>query len=302
MNNKLELLKTRKEGLNFNKNINKIIFISCQGNNAGDVYCSPHFYYNFNDYKIEYTNKWESVNKTKNDIIIFGGGGIIDTNKDRNKYYKTLEKNNFYFQWGSGSNKLNIKEIDWKPSPSEIDINDDILENFIFVGRRDYLKNYYNNHEYVPCVSCKIKLLQNNYKIKRKIGIIQHMWLKQIKNLNYPSITMNLSNYNIDEIIKFIGESEIIITGSFHGAYWAHLMQKKVIINGSWSSKFDTLKYKPTILSNNLENDIKECVVPPPEYLKECVELNDKFYNKITNKIIELTKKNSESLSKKINI
>tara|TARA_B100000123_G_C25736728_1_gene431811 strand:+ start:234 stop:1898 length:1665 start_codon:yes stop_codon:yes gene_type:complete len=281
----------------------KIVFINCGGKNAGDYYCSPRLFYGFNDYKIEYleyTDNWDSINKTKNSIVIFGGGGIIDTNKDRSKYYKTLEKSNVYFHWGSGSNKLNLKEVNWMPSPNEIDICDDIFENFIFVGRRDYLKNYYDNHEYVPCVSCKIGLLQNNYEIKRRIGIIQHMWLKQITNLNYPTISMDLNKYNINEIIKFIGESEIIITGSFHGAYWGHLMQKKVIINGSWSSKFDTLKYKPTLLSNNLENDIKSCIVPPPEYLKECIELNDKFYNKITNKIMELTEKNSESLSKKI--
>jgi len=289
-NKYIKLLKTRKPTINQNK-INKIIFISCGGKNAGDLYCSPHLFYNFNDYKVEYTNNWDSIYKSKNNIIIFGGGGIIDTNKDRSKYYKNLEKSNFYFHWGSGSNKLNLKEINWKPSPNEIDINDDILENFIFVGRRDHLKNYYDKHEYVPCVSCKIKLLQNNYKIKRKIGIIQHMWLKQIKNLNYPSISVNLGKYNINEIIKFIGESEIIITGSFHGAYWSLLMQKKVIINGNWSSKFNTLKYKPIILSSNIENDIKKCVIPPPEYLKECIELNDKFYHKIKNKITELTKK-----------
>jgi hypothetical protein len=275
---------------NLVEEVNKIIFISCGGKNAGDLYCSPHLFYNFNDYKIEYTNDWNLINKSKNNIIIFGGGGIIDTNKNRSEYYKNLEKSNLYFHWSSGSNKLNLKEINWKPSPKEININDDILENFIFVGRRDHLKNYYDKHEYVPCVSCKIKLLQNNYKIKRKIGIIQHMWLKKIKNLNYPTISMNLEKYNINEIIKFIGESEIIITGSFHGAYWSLLMQKKVIINGDWSSKFNTLKYKPTLLSSNIENDIKKCVIPPPEYLKECIELNDKFYHKIKNKIKELTK------------
>jgi len=289
-NKYIKLLKTRKPTINFNPNINKIIFISCGGDNAGDLYCSPHLFYNFNDYKVEYTNNWHSIYESKNNIIIFGGGGIIDTNKDRTKYYKTLEKNNCYFHWGSGSNKLNLKEINWEPSPNEIDINDDILENFIFVGRRDHLKNYYDNHEYVPCVSCKIKQLQNNYEIKRKIGIIQHMWLKQVTNLNYPTISMNLSKYDINEIIKFIGGSEIIITGSFHAAYWSLLMQKKVIINGNWSSKFNTLKYKPIILSKNIENDIKKCIIPPPEYLKECIELNDKFYNKIKNKITELTK------------
>lgn len=276
---------------NFDPNINKIIFISVGGNNAGDTYCSPHLFYDFKNFNIQYTKKWDIVNNSKNNIFIFGGGGIIDTNRDRYNYYKNLNESNIYFHWGSGSNRLNLKQINWKPAKTEIDVRNDILENFVYVGRRDFLNNYYPNHEYVPCVSCKIKNLQNKYKIKRKIGIIQHMFLKQIKNLNYPTISMNLSKYNINEIIKFIGESEIIITGSFHAAYWSLLMQKKVIINGNWSSKFDTLKYKPIILSENIENDIKKCVIPPPEYLKECIDLNDKFYNKINNKIKELTKK-----------
>ena len=269
----------------------KIIFVSCGGNNAGDKFCSPHLYYKFDEYKIEHYSglssrgSWNRINKSRNSIVIFGGGGIIDTNNDKHNHYKKLEKSNMYFHWGSGSNKLNIKNIDWKPAKNEINVHDDILENFIFVGRRDYLDKYYNNHEYVPCVSCKLEQLQNNYKVKRRIGIIQHMWLKQIRNLNYPTITMNLSKYDISKIIKFIGESEIIVTGSFHGAYWSLLMKKKVIINGSWSSKFDTLKYKPVTLSKNIEDDIKKCIIPPTDYLEECIRLNDTFHSKILNTI-----------------
>lgn len=266
----------------------KIIFISCGGNNAGDKYCSPHLFYKFNGYQVDYRNNWKLANGLKNNIIIFGGGGIIDTNKDRSNYFRTLPENNIYFHWGSGSNKLNLQEINWKPARNEINVRDDILKNFIFVGRRDYLDRYYNKHEYVPCVSCKIKHLQNSFKIIRRIGIIQHCWLKQIKNLNYPTISMDLKKHNIAEIIKFIGESEIIITGSFHAAYWGQLMQKKVIINGNWSSKFDTMKYKPVKLSNNIEDDIRKCIVPPHEYLKECIKLNDDFYMKIMNRIKKL--------------
>ena len=111
------------------------------------------------------------------------------------------------------------------------------------------------------------------------------MWIKLIKKPQFPQINMNLAKYKIDEIIRFIGESEIIITSSFHAAYWALLLNKKVIINGNWSNKFDTLKYPPVLLSDNLENDIQNCIVPPTDYLNECIDLNDAFYKKVMNLI-----------------
>ena len=262
-----------------------IYFINCGGSNAGDKFCSPNLFYDFKNYEIKYSNNFNIVNKLKNSIVIFGGGGILDTNVKRNKYYKNIDKSNIYFHWGSGSNKLNVKKAKWKINKNEIKANFDKLENFIYVGRRDYFKNYLKNHEYLPCVSCKIPELKLKYEIKRRIGIIQHMWLQQIKNMNYPTINMNLSKYSIKKIIEFIGESEVIITGSYHAAYWSLLMGKKVIINGNWSSKFDYLKYKPIILSDNLENDILNCKVAPLEYLDECIDINNKFYEKIMNYI-----------------
>lgn len=260
----------------------KITFVSMGGTNAGDVYSSPLLFYNFDGYNTEQINDFNLVKKLENNIVIFGGGGILDTNKNRSSYYKNLNQSNIYFHWGSGSNRLNPEKTNWRPKKIELNIDDDILENFVYVGRRDYFSKYYNKHEYVPCVSCKIPQLQDDYKIEREIGVVQHKWLQQITNLNYPKTSMRLSN-DVSEIIKFIGESEAIVTGSFHAAYWGLLMGKKVIINGAWSSKFDTIKYKPVSLSNNIKKDIEKCVIPPLEYLKECIELNDKFYDKILN-------------------
>lgn len=246
--------------------------------NAGDTFCSPFLFYDFKKFTCIKINT-HNVDNLKNSIIIFGGGGLLDTNTKLSNIYINVEKNNKCFHWGTGSNKLNIENINWKASDNEINIEDDALSNFIYVGRRDYLNNYLNKHEYVPCVSCKFKYFDYKYEIKRKVGIVEHMWLHQI-NLNYPKINMSLSKYKIEEIIKFMGESEIIITSSYHGMYWATLLGCKVIIKTNWSSKFDTFKYKPVILSNDLDNDIK-LSKNYPNALKECRELNDNFYLKI---------------------
>ena len=107
------------------------------------------------------------------------------------------------------------------------------------------------------------------------------MFLKKINGLDYPTIDMNLTKHKIDEIIRFIAESEIILTSSYHGAYWGFLLNKKVVINGNWSTKFDTLKYQPAHLSNDLSSDIEKCVQPSTDYLHECMELNDQFYQTV---------------------
>ena len=108
--------------------------------NAGDLYCLPLLFYKFPGYKTIYINKFNEINKFKNSIIIFGGGGILDTNKERNKYYNNLEKSNLYIHWGSGSNRLNLNKITWKINDNEKNVKDDILNNFKFIGRRDYLE------------------------------------------------------------------------------------------------------------------------------------------------------------------
>ena len=263
--------------------MNNIYFINCKGTNAGDAYCSPLLYYNFNT-NIEHLSFIKEKNKIlniKESILIFGGGGILDTNTIHNSFYKKIDKSNICIHWGSGSNGLNINNINWKINNNEINYKKDILENFKIIGRRDYINNYLPNHEYVPCVSCKLEGLIKKYEIKRRVGILEHMFLHKIK-LKYSKITMNLKKYNIDQIIKFIGESDVIFTSSYHGMYWATLMNKKVIIKTNWSDKFDYFKYKPVIYSGDIEKDIEKAKTYPKS-LEECIKLNDNFYKKINN-------------------
>ena len=261
-----------------------IVFSHCDGRNAGDQLCTPLLYYNFGS---EYATQKITLSLKplpsfiNNTVVIYGGGGIIDTSKDRNEYYKNLNQTNTYIHWGSGANKLNLENVNWVVANTEKELDDDVLENFAVVGRRDYIPKYYPNHKYVPCVTCKIKQLKFHYDIKRRIGIVEHMWLHKI-DLNYDKVNMSLdSNNTIEKLIRFIGESEIIITSSFHGCYWGLLMGKKVIIKCSWSSKFDTLKYKPTPMTNDIEEDIKRCKIAPQHYLDECIKLNDDFYEEV---------------------
>lgn len=265
-----------------------VYFMYSGGHNAGDLYCCPKFHYEFPEFEVKelFFRDIEQVRAIQNSVIVFGGGGIIDVTTTMSKFYRHMVRTNRCFHWGSGSNKLNPLHIDWALNEDEVKVADDILDKFVLVGRRDYLPQYYANHSYVPCVSCKLPQLQEEYVVKRRIGIVNHVKLKQITGLNYPTINMDLNQRTIDDIVRFIGESEIVIVSSYHAAYWGLLLGKKVLINGNWSSKFDTLKYPVTLLTSDLEECIARCVIAPSTYLSECIRLNDEFYTQIRSYLV----------------
>ena len=148
------------------------------------------------------------------------------------------------------------------------------FEKFKLLSIRDYGKN--KNELFVQCPTCMIKTLNKVFKCKRRIGVVchkDHLFDTQ----GYESITNRVS---LGKILKFIGESEVIITNSYHAYYWATLMNKKVILRDAFSDKFNYLKYKPVFYSGNLEKDISEAKIYDMA-LNECREQNLSFYNKV---------------------
>jgi hypothetical protein len=268
----------------------QIIFIENGGTNAGDVYSSPRHYFPFPELDVQsmsYQKFRNTFQYLSNKIIVFGGGGVLDVNKQMSNLYKELPGNNIYIHWGSGSNTLNQKGVDWELSAEEINVTSDDLSKFLYVGRRDYLDYYKPNEFYVPCSSAMLSDLSNGFKTKRRIGRIKHSWLFQDLSVKkIPTISMNLDKLSLKKIIKFIGESEVVVTSSYHAAYWGLLMNKKVIVEKNWSSKFENLKYKPVFLESEMEEAIQKIVPVDPDYLVESRKLNINFYNKIINLVM----------------
>lgn len=97
----------------------------------------------------------------------------------------------------------------------------------------------------------------------------------------------------LEKAIKFLSEAEYIITNSFHGAYWATLLNRKVIVlpfskdgNIKFSDKFLTLKYKPVYIDSfeGIENFLEEKLKEAKNYkdaLKDARTRNIEFYKKV---------------------
>lgn len=218
--------------------------------NAGDNNCCPFPY--FKDYfsnffclfhDIEYID-WNTINR--DDCIILGGGGILNvTNSFNININKCLERCNNVIGWGVGFNTHNSN---WKVENEYTPIE---FNKFSLIKIRDF--NHPSEIEYCPCVSCLApefeyaKKNKSGNKEKRILGIVEH------KDLKLPEFSFDYSFdkiYNsdsMDNIIKFIIESRIILTNSYHIVYWAKLLDKPVVVLNAFSDKFRFYKNKPDL-------------------------------------------------------
>lgn len=241
--------------------------------NRGDMMACPLMYYfeffkhyNLRRHDIRYID-FNSINEC--DVVIIGGGGVIDFNELLNRNInRILNTGATCILWAGG---INTHYDYCRPFRTKID-----FEKFYLATLRDYQNPY--GLEYLPDVSCKIQLLSAKYEIVREIGVAMH------KDFNIPVDEYSQINNSagIDEIIKFIGESELIISNSFHLLYWSLLMGKKVLCANPFSVKFSFFKYNPYIwdLQNesldNARNNARKY-----DCLAECIDMNDAFFNRV---------------------
>lgn len=232
----------------------------CEPRNPGDMLSYPYLYFKkyFNrfDCRIHHTKdiKFETIEA--NDVVILASGGCFEVlDKFQEDINRLLDMCNNVISWGCGHNAHHDRPVYWP-----ID-----FEKFKLLSVRDF---NYQQQRYCPCVLCMMSGLDYMHDISRRIGIIEH------QDFPIDIAGEKISHKcNIQKILNFIGSSEIIITNTYHCAYWAMCMKKKVILYQPFSTKFDNFKHHPVIYSGDIEKDIAQSKVYP-DFLKECRTIN----------------------------
>lgn len=245
--------------------VKEVVFIhKFKTKNTGDREICPYDYFSeyFNQYVVQKIDI-DDADKVffKKAVFILGGGGMIDQNDNWNRWINTLAETHPVIVWGIGFNRhygTALKET--------LD-----FEKLALIGLRDFNRGY----PWLPCVSCLKKELETTAPIKREIGCIAHY-----ENTNYrfewPTI---YNDAPFADLIRFIAESRVIVTNTYHMVYWATLMGKKVVLYKPFSNKFDHIKFTPVTYSGMMKTDIKKAKIYPTA-LQECRNLNLKFFEK----------------------
>lgn len=154
------------------------------------------------------------------------------------------------------------------------------LRNFDLVGVRDWGQE----HEWVPCASCMHPALREKHVIKHPVIWFEHkkQLIKSTEFGSDPIPRFVNSGDNIAETIRLLGSADVIITNSYHGAYWGTLLGRKVIVIEAWSSKFNAMRHQPYFLGKG--DFWKDEVNNIPVYktaLDECITATQQYWNKV---------------------
>lgn len=227
-----------------------------------------------NQLKNLWDQRWESTLRSNFDI---SKEFNIKFQNLISEYINKIEKDkSIKILWGAGHNG----EVS-KKTKNQLNFPD-WLSEFNFVGIRDWNQDF----NWVPCASCLHPALQKKYSIKNDVIFFEHK--KQLlKDFGDESIPRFInSGSNIEQTIELLGSANIILTNSYHGAYWGTLLKKRVIVIDPWSTKFLNFKHMPVLLDNT--NSWKSAVEKAEIYsnaLDDCISTNELFWNKIRNSL-----------------
>lgn len=241
--------------------------------NIGDYYCNPSRYFKFEN--LQSGNLLKNKFNLESSHLIVGGGGLIHRTFDEQIINALNQRPLTATLWSAGHN--------YGPAAYRKNKNilfPDYIKQFNLVGIRDWLPNY--KQYYLPCVTCMHPTFDQTRDIKHDYVFYFH----ETKTSNfsiaqkYPCMTNNSQQF--EEVIDFLGSGDTVITNSYHGAYWALLLGRKVI-TVAWSIKFHFFKYLPTII-DTLDNWPKHAgKTADKNYLSESRHLNRQFYQQFLN-------------------
>jgi len=233
--------------------------------NIGDLAALPAEYFPIPGAK--YDVRLDDLTSIRSAISIVGGGGLIST------YERELEKlGNKVVVWGAGSNyhgELTLRYPEW-------------LSRCALVGVRDFGGPF----RWAPCASCMSPLFDRlrAQKPKREAVVYRH-FLKMLDgiptDLNLPSLTNG--EPSLENVLEFLASAEVVMTSSYHGAFWATLLGRKVIAV-PFSSKFYGFRHPPVLANGEALRDWRSLAgqaAAYPEALEECREATLAFHRDV---------------------
>jgi SAM-dependent methyltransferase len=165
-----------------------------------------------------------TLGNSSTDIIILGGGGLFDGDFFRHEIDYVRRLSGLKIAWGVGINSW------WAGSyASMMQAYAIPHDGFDLVGVRDYGTPF----EWVPCASCMHDVFDNQAPSPQYdvVAYLHH----DTSNLFGPiydylpggQILDNTAD--LSSVIRHLASGALVLTNSFHGAYWAQLLGRRVV-------------------------------------------------------------------------
>lgn len=222
----------------------------CRGANLGDRYASPALYFPYGP--LRHVREWEA-----GDAVV-GGGYILSMPITPTHQGRIVA-------WGVDGRAT------WLP-------------RCVAAGVRDWplLAPWM---DWVPCASCMLPF--GDLPAPAVPVVVYDNSDHPVRAACPPSWPRRTNQAASDDLpseleraLRFLASGEVVITSSHHGAYWATLMGRRVVVD-DWSPKLQRLKWKAICLSSSRLDTAIRTARSYPGALAEARRANTEFHKKV---------------------
>lgn len=243
--------------------------------NAGDCLSNPTLYFDFRE---PARHDLLSPSRDTHHLIV-GGGGLFRSGKMISQLEEWTDRSSGKrIAWGVGHNQ---------PVHSG-DLQYPIRDHFDLFGVRDWEPGL-KNENWVPCASCMHPLFDHIPEPDCRIVALFHLYEKvpdrQWFALKHPDIPirMNCGGDPPEAMIRHVMRGSVIITNSYHGAYWGILAGRKVIVVDPYSTRFHHFRHMPAFAGMKDWTGAIARAKQYPQALETCRKRNREFHLQVQN-------------------
>jgi hypothetical protein len=257
-------------------------------NNVGDLVCAPYLYFpDLFEGTLEIT-QWHAHHEPDKEVrlawydkiegqkLVVGGGGLLECDFFQKSLDRIGSLPNKKVIWGAGHNGWQLK--DWRCLKKKYEYD---FTNFDLVGIRDHGYDY----QWVPCVSCMSDLFDREYEVKHEVAFYLHGgWHDRLIDIlpRSESAPILKNDVPFEEAVEFLASADLVVTDSFHGAYWNTLLGGRTVALPS-TSKFYGMKHVVPLCDAQDWVRFSRLAVQYPEALQECRAATLNFKEKVIN-------------------
>lgn len=228
--------------------------------NVGDKASGPYHYFPFPAYTVSDIHKAVPTGP----VVVVGGGAVA------NKVAAIVEANAGakVIAWGVGDSRHGqVRPADVSPGT-------------VLYGSREWAQP---GTVYVPCASCMSPLFDSPVPITEDVVLFTNAGARIVRD--YPvqitGVPHLQNNVSMEEAVAFLGSAQTVLTNSYHGAYWATLLGRRVVIVNPYSSKFHNFKFQPAIAAQEDWMQAARHARSFPEALADARAASRSFYERV---------------------
>jgi hypothetical protein len=145
------------------------------------------------------------------------------------------------------------------------------------------------NYDWAPCASVLHPAFESSYEPEHPVVAFTHQRSHVLHEFAEAAGIPVRENRGPDvaDAIRFIASGETVITDTYHGAYWATLLGRRVSVSTTFSTKFDNLPW-PVPVSRTI--DLKKAITSAwafPDALAEALLAT----NEMTKRVLEVVRR-----------